>query len=175
MYRIRYEKDKNYLFVDAYNMINFWPDLVKLKDINLEDSRICFIDKMIEFSHFTKEKIILVFDAYLVKGSGGKIYKKNGIVIVFTKENERADHYIERELDMIGRLRNVRVATSDATIQEIILSRGGTRISARELLAEVENSKKVTKNLQKKLKEKNLSSFDKNDIKKLKDLKNNLK
>ncbi|MCP6014266.1 NYN domain-containing protein, partial [Klebsiella pneumoniae] len=92
-------------------------DLVKLKDINLEDSRICFIDKMIEFSHFTKEKIILVFDAYLVKGSGGKIYKKDGIVIVFTKENERADHYIERELDMIGRLRNVRVATSDATIQ----------------------------------------------------------
>lgn len=87
MYRIRYEKDKNYLFVDAYNMINFWPDLVKLKDINLEDSRICFIDKMIEFSHFTKEKIILVFDAYLVKGSGGKIYKKDGIVIVFTKEN----------------------------------------------------------------------------------------
>lgn len=45
MYRIRYEKDKNYLFVDAYNMINFWPDLVKLKDINLEDSRICFIEK----------------------------------------------------------------------------------------------------------------------------------
>ena len=52
---LKYEKDKNYLFVDAYNMINFWPDLVKLKDINLEDSRICFIDKMIEFSHFTKD------------------------------------------------------------------------------------------------------------------------
>lgn len=175
MQRINYEKDKNYLFVDAYNIINFWPQLNKLKSINLEDSRNALIDIMIEFSHVTKEKIILVFDAYLVKGSGGKYYKKDGIEIVFTKENERTDYFIERELDRIGRLRNIRVATSDATIQEIILSRGGTRISARELMIEVENSRKLTRNFQKKLRIKNVNAINKSDIKKLKNLKNYLK
>ncbi|MFR9277365.1 MAG: NYN domain-containing protein, partial [Peptoniphilus senegalensis] len=100
----RYRRDVNYLFVDGYNIINSWQNLIKLKNISLEDARNELIDIMIEFSHSTKEHIILVFDAYLVKKSGGKTYYRDGIDIIFTKEFETADHYIERQLDEIGKL-----------------------------------------------------------------------
>lgn len=158
----------NYLFVDGYNIINSWQNLIKLKNISLEDARNELIDIMIEFSHSTKEYIILVFDAYLVKKSGGKTYYKDGIDIIFTKEFETADHYIERQLDEIGKLTNVRVATSDNIEQQIILSRGGTRISARELEAEVENSKKKIFHVTKKLKEEKVTALDDEIIYKLK-------
>ena len=84
-YISRYRRDENYLFVDGYNIINSWQNLIDLKNISLEDARNELIDIMIEFSHSTREHIILVFDAYLVKKSGGKIYIKDGIDIVFTK------------------------------------------------------------------------------------------
>lgn len=171
----RYEKNKNYLFIDGYNIINFWEPLNKLKEISFEEARNELINILIEFSHTTSEKIILVFDAYLVKGSSEKIYSKDGIDIVFTKENESADHYIERELDRIGRLRNVRVASSDSTVQSIILSRGGSRTSARELEIEVINSKKVTENFRRKLKRDKVNSLDNNNLKKLKDFKDYLR
>ena len=173
-YISRYRRDENYLFVDGYNIINSWQNLIDLKNISLEDARNELIDIMIEFSHSTREHIILVFDAYLVKKSGGKIYIKDGIDIVFTKEFETADHYIERQLDEIGKLTNVRVATSDNVEQQIILSRGGTRISARELEAEVENSKEKISKVAKKLKEEKVSAFQESDIEALRILKRNL-
>ena len=114
----RYKRDVNYLFVDGYNIINSWQPLIELKNVSLEDARNELIDIMIEFSHTRREHIILVFDAYLVKKSGGKTYKKDGIDVIFTKEFETADHYIERQLDEIGRLTNVRVATSDNVEQQ---------------------------------------------------------
>ena len=76
--RSRYRRDVSYLFVDGYNIINSWQNLIKLKNISLEDARNELIDTMIEFSHSTKEHIILVFDAYLVKKSGGKNYQCAG-------------------------------------------------------------------------------------------------
>ncbi|MDY3902888.1 NYN domain-containing protein [Peptoniphilus sp.] len=167
----RYKRDVNYLFVDGYNIINSWQNLIKLKSISLEDARNELIDTMIEFSHSTKEHIILVFDAYLVKKSGGKTYHRDGIDIIFTKEFETADHYIERQLDEIGKLTNVRVATSDNVEQQIILSRGGTRISARELEAEVENSKNKVIHVAKKLKEEKVSALDEEIIHQLKKIK----
>ncbi|MFR8926918.1 NYN domain-containing protein [Peptoniphilus senegalensis] len=167
----RYRRDVNYLFVDGYNIINSWQNLIKLKNISLADARNELIDIMIEFSHSTKEHIILVFDAYLVKKSGGKTYYRDGIDIIFTKEFETADHYIERQLDEIGKLTNVRVATSDNIEQQIILSRGGTRISARELEAEVENSKKKIFHVAKKLKEEKVTALDDEIIYKLKKFK----
>lgn len=167
----RYKRDVNYLFVDGYNIINSWQNLIKLKNISLEDARNELIDTMIEFSHSTKEQIILVFDAYLVKKSGGKTYRRDGIEIIFTKEFETADHYIERQLDEIGKLTNVRVATSDNVEQQIILSRGGTRISARELEAEVENSKNKVIHVAKKLKEEKVSALDEEIIHQLKKIK----
>lgn len=167
----RYKRDVNYLFVDGYNIINSWQSLIELKNISLEDARNELIDTMIEFSHSTKEHIILVFDAYLVKKSGGKTYKRDGIDVIFTKEFETADHYIERQLDEIGKLTNVRVATSDNVEQQIILSRGGTRISARELEAEVNNSKNKVNYVAKKLKEERVTALDEDIIHKLKKLK----
>ena len=170
----RYRRDVNYLFVDGYNIINSWQSLIELKNVSLEDARNELIDTMIEFSHSTKEHIILVFDAYLVKKSGGKTYKKDGIDVIFTKEFETADHYIERQLDEIGKLTNVRVATSDNVEQQIILSRGGTRISARELEAEVNNSKNKVNYVAKKLKEERVTALDEDIIHKLKKLKHEM-
>ena len=170
----RYRRDVNYLFVDGYNIINSWQNLIELKNISLEDARNELIDTMIEFSHTTKEHIILVFDAYLVKKSGGKTYKRDGIDVIFTKEFETADHYIERQLDEIGKLTNVRVATSDNVEQQIILSRGGTRISARELEAEVNDSKNKVNYVAKKLKEERVTSLDEDVIHKLRKLKHDM-
>lgn len=169
-----YRRDVNYLFVDGYNIINSWQSLIELKNVSLEDARNELIDTMIEFSHSTKEHIILVFDAYLVKKSGGKTYKRDGIDVIFTKEFETADHYIERQLDEIGKLTNVRVATSDNVEQQIILSRGGTRISARELEAEVNNSKNKVSYVAKRLKEERVTSLDEDIILKLKKLKHDM-
>lgn len=170
----RYRRDTNYLFVDGYNIINSWQNLIDLKKVSLEDARNELIDIMIEFSHTTKEHVILVFDAYLVKKSGGKTYKRDGIDIIFTKEFETADHYIERQLDNIGKLTNVRVATSDNVEQQIILSRGGTRISARELEAEVNNSKNKVNHVAKKLKEEKVTALDEEIIHKLKILRRDI-
>lgn len=170
----RYRRDVNYLFVDGYNIINSWQSLIELKNVSLEDARNELIDILIEFSHSTKEHIILVFDAYLVKKSGGKTYKRDGIDVIFTKEFETADHYIERQLDEIGKLTNVRVATSDNVEQQIILSRGGTRISARELEAEVNNSKNKVNYVAKKLKEEKVTALDEDIIHKLKKLKHDM-
>lgn len=172
--RTRYKRGVNYLFVDGYNIINSWDNLIKLKNISLEEAREALVNDMIEFSHTTKEHVILVFDAYLVKKSGGKTYHRDGIDIIYTKEFETADHYIERELDEIGRLTNVRVATSDNVEQQIILSRGGTRISARELQAEVENSKNKVELVAKKLKQNRVSPFDENTITRLIELKKSI-
>lgn len=175
MKRNRYRKNKNYLFVDGYNIINSWENLKEISKISLEEARNELINTLEEFSHTTTEKIILVFDAYLVKKSGGKIYNLDGIDVVFTKEFESADHYIERELDKIGKLTRVRVATSDGTEQEIILSRGGTRVSAREFEIEVLNSQKKTEIYRKKLKEENINRIDKKYLERLIELRKNLK
>jgi predicted RNA-binding protein with PIN domain len=84
----------------------------------------------------------VVFDAHLVKGSLEKMEKHAGVEVVYTKEHETADSYIEKQLDKIGRYERVQVATSDGAIQQIVISRGGTRISAHEMILEIENTKK---------------------------------
>lgn len=172
--RSPYKKGKNYLFVDGYNIINSWNNLIKLKNVSLEDARDELINIMIEFSHVTKEEIILVFDAYQVKKSAGKVYNEDGIKVVFTKEFETADHFIEKELDYIGRFTGVRVATSDNVEQQIILSRGGTRISARELEAEVLSQKIRTEKTLQKLKEERVYSLDEKSLDALENLKKSL-
>ena len=139
------KKPKEYLFVDGYNIINSWNNLRELSDLNLEVAREELIEIMAEYQHYSGIKIIVVFDAHLVKGNSGKKETIKGIEIVYTKESETADQYIERRLDDIGRIERVRVATSDWMEQQIILGRGGTRISARELQVEIFNHKKLVK------------------------------
>jgi predicted RNA-binding protein with PIN domain len=131
---------KEYLFIDGYNIINQWQ---YYKDIrNIANSRNKLIELLIEYQAYTGLKVIVVFDAHLVKGSLEKMEKHAGVEVVYTKEHETADSYIEKQLDKIGRYERVQVATSDGAIQQIVISRGGTRISAHEMILEIENTKK---------------------------------
>lgn len=149
---------KEYLFVDGYNIINSWEKLKLKKDINLEEARDELIEILAEYHHYSGIQIVIVFDAQLVKKNLGDEIDYKGIKIIYTKEFETADHYIERILDKVGRIKRIRVATSDWLEQQIILSRGGTRISARELEIEIENKMSiVNKNIKHKNKINNLS------------------
>lgn len=151
-------KPKEYLFVDGYNIINSWESLKLKKDINLEEARDELMDILAEYHHYSGIKIILVFDAHFVKDNLGEKINYKGIQVVFTKERESADHYIEKKLNKVGRIKRIRVATSDWLEQQIILSRGGTRISARELEIEVKNKmRRIKKTTEYKNKENNSS------------------
>lgn len=143
---------EEYLFVDGYNIINSWDNLKKLAEVSFEDARMELLDILVEYSHLKGIKVIVVFDGHLVKGNIGEKEKYKGIEVVFTKENETADHYIEKTLHEIGRIKRVRVATSDWVEQQIVLSRGGTRVSAKELEVEIYNEKR---NLRRRSSDKN--------------------
>lgn len=175
---LRYLKDRDYLFVDGYNIINSWEIFKDTMKVDLEKARIELIDLMIEYAHVTDQEVILVYDAYRVKKSPGKIYKVGGIYVVFTKEFETADHFIEKELDKIGRVRRVRVATSDKIEQQIILQRGGSRISAMELFAEVESERNKIERKSKDMtsdSKNHIGALDENIKEQLVELKDNLK
>ncbi|HHZ02034.1 MAG TPA: NYN domain-containing protein [Tissierellia bacterium] len=131
---------KEYLFIDGYNVINQWQ---YYRDVggNIENSRNKLIELLVEYQAYKGIKVILVFDAHLVKGSQEKKEMISGVEVVYTKANETADSYIEKQLDKIGRYERVMVATSDRAIQQIVLARGGVRITARELILELENTK----------------------------------
>lgn len=146
---------KEYLFIDGYNIINAWKNLKSISEISLDAARNELIEIMAEYQSFTGIEIIIVFDAHLLKGSNEKKEKIYNITVVYTKERETADGYIEKKLDAIGRNKTVRVATSDWLEQQVILGRGGTRISARELKIEVDDIKKAIERKRKKDEESN--------------------
>lgn len=128
---------KEYLLVDGYNIIFAWERLKYIADDDLNQARDTLLDIMSNYQGYKKIEVIVVFDAHKVKGSIRNIYRFHNIDVVFTKEKETADHFIEAVTHAIGREHRVRVATSDALEQTIILSKGATRISARELEREV--------------------------------------
>ncbi len=161
---------QEYLFVDGYNVINTW-EILKSDLDNLDEAREKLIEILVEYQAFSAIDITLVFDAHLVKGNNGTREERNGLKIIYTKENETADHYIERSIDQIGRLKRVRVATSDNLEQQIILGRGATRISSRELESEIFGSReRVGKNLYRE-NEKNNYKFGRLDDKTIESLK----
>ncbi|HEX7056616.1 MAG TPA: NYN domain-containing protein [Bacilli bacterium] len=122
------------LIVDGYNIIGAWPELERLKDVRLEDARDRLIDILAEFQGITGFRVILVFDAHQVPGLG-KYYRQHRLQIMYTKEKETADEYIERLVAELAENRNVRirVATSDQVEQHVIFGKGALRLSAREL------------------------------------------
>lgn len=132
---------KEYLFIDGYNVINQWQ---YYRDVsyNIENSRNKLLELLVEYQAYKGLRVVVVFDAHLVKGSQEKKEVVSGVEVVYTREHETADSYIEKQLDRIGRYEKVQVATSDRAIQQIVLARGGTRISAQELLLELENTKR---------------------------------
>lgn len=127
----------DYLLVDGYNIIFAWQELKELADINIDSARDKLIEKLANYQGYKGCKLILVFDAYKVKGGKENVIKQDGLWIVYTKEAETADRYIAKaSLELTGK-GMVRVATSDALIQMIIFGSGAVRTSARELEAEV--------------------------------------
>ncbi len=127
----------DYLLVDGYNIIFAWDELKVLAKDNLESARIRLAEILCNYQGYRNCTVILVFDAYRVKGNPGSRIKYNNIHIVYTKEAETADSYIEKTVHRISRDYNVTVATSDATEQIIIFGAGANRLSANGLKEEV--------------------------------------
>ena len=126
------------LLVDGYNIIFAWPDLKELSKVNIEGARGKLMDILCNYQGYKKNIVILVFDGYKVPGNIGEVLKYHNIYVVYTKEAETADQYIEKTVQEIGKKYYVRVATSDALEQMIILGQGAHRIAAKELLAEIQ-------------------------------------
>ena len=134
-YKPVYEEE--YLLVDGYNIIFAWDELKALAAENLEGARTKLMEIMCNYQGFCGCHLILVFDAYKVKGNPGSVEQFHNISVVYTKEAETADMYIEKTTKEIARKKRVRVATSDGMEQIIILGHGAIRISARAFQEEV--------------------------------------
>ena len=141
-YDIRDQRAKpEYLLVDGYNIIFAWDDLHALARQDVNAAREVLTELLIEYRAFRKCQVILVFDAYKVKGGVGSVERRGGIYVVYTKEAETADAYIEKTTYDLGKDHRVRVATSDGMEQWIILGHGALRLSARAFRAEVEQTR----------------------------------
>lgn len=138
------ERQKNkksretFLLVDGYNIIFAWEDLSALAEVNIESARDKLMDILCNYQGYKQCTLILVFDAYKVEGNPGEVLKHHNIYVVYTKEAETADQYIEKTVRRIGRGYDVTVATSDALEQVIILGQGAQRMSADGLKEEIE-------------------------------------
>ena len=138
----QWEIAPEYLLVDGYNIIFAWDELNALSKESLDAARHRLMDILCNYQGFKKCVLILVFDAYRVPGSPGSIEQYHNIHVVYTKEAETADMFIERVTHEIGRNRRVRVATSDGMEQVIILGHGALRVSARMFHEEVQDVEK---------------------------------
>ena len=131
-------KGPEYLLVDGYNIIYAWEELKQAARTSLDAARQMLMDILSNYQGFQKSVVILVFDAYKVPRGIQDVYKYHNIYVVYTKEAETADTYIERATYEIGKHHRVRVATSDGAEQLIILGHGALRLSATTFKAEVE-------------------------------------
>ena len=136
------EPKKEYLLVDGYNIIFAWEELNELAKASIDAARNKLMDILSNYQGFIGCTLILVFDAYKVKGTQGEVQKYHNIYVVYTKEAETADQYIEKTTHEIGRKYKVTVATSDALEQVIVMGQGAYRISARDFYEEVERTEK---------------------------------
>ncbi len=131
-----------YLLIDGYNIIFASEELKAIARDNLEDARNILIDRICSFKALRPQEVILVFDAYKVKGNRGEVEKIHNISVVYTKEAQTADAYIEKTAHELGKKHQVQVATSDSLEQMIILGSGAVRISAAAFIKEMEETEK---------------------------------
>ena len=129
---------KDYLLVDGYNIIHAWEELSALAREDLDGARAKLIDLLRNYQSWRGCQVIVVFDAYKIKGGKGSVEQLGDLYVVYTKEAETADMYIERTTYQLSRDNRVRVATSDGLEQMIILGHGAVRMSAAELKYEVD-------------------------------------
>jgi predicted RNA-binding protein with PIN domain len=132
---------REYLLVDGYNIIFGWPSLANLAKTSLSAARETLMDILCDYQGYRKMELILVFDAYKVEGNPGSTAKYHNIHVVYTREAETADQYIEKVTHEIGRRHRVTVATSDGLEQVIILGQGAARMSAQGLYQEIQAAK----------------------------------
>lgn len=138
--------EKEYLLVDGYNVIFAWDDLKALAAVNIDSARDKLIDVMSNYQGYVGCELILVFDAYKVKQNPGSITKHGNIHVVYTKEAETADMYIEKTTHELGRKYKVTVASSDGLEQLIIMGQGALRMSSCGLREEVERVNQILRN-----------------------------
>lgn len=131
---------EQYLLVDGYNIIFAWDELKELAKINLDSARTRLMDMLCNYQGYKKMKLILVFDAYKVSGGQGSVLQYHNIHVIYTKEAETADQYIEKTVNEIGQKYDVTVATSDSLEQMIIFGSGARRLSAKGLWEEMQAS-----------------------------------
>lgn len=136
------KKQEEYLLVDGYNIIFSWEELNELAKDSLDGARMKLMEELCNYQGYTKQHLIVVFDAYKVKGNPGSVEKYHNIHVVFTKEAETADMYIEKVTHEIGKKHKVTVATSDGLEQVIIMQQGALRLSAKDLEKQIQWTKK---------------------------------
>lgn len=134
------------IFVDGYNVINSWPNLKATKDFTFEGARQLLIEILHNYSAFNLCRIFIVFDAHKVLGSIEKEEQiSDNIFIVFTKDGETADSYIEKRVNQLGRKYEIVVVTSDNLEQQTIFQRGAARMSSLEFYNEILKVEKMIK------------------------------
>ena len=137
------KKQKEYLIIDAYNVINNWPELIEIRD-NLEYAREKLVDLMLEYGAYKGYQVFVVFDAPYTTEKENVQKVSSFLTVVFTEEDETADSYIEKLAYASVRIeKKVYVVTSDWVEQMVILGAGAYRISSRELRKEVKKAKKA--------------------------------
>lgn len=170
--------EKEYLLIDGYNIVFAWEDLRELAIKDIMAARDKLIDLIVDFAGFRKEHVILVFDAYKVRGGRGEVIHVGGIDVIYTKEAETADLYIEKAAHELSKRYKVTVATSDAVEQVIIYGAGAYRMSAQNLLEELVLTKSLMREHYEKRDEKKaggiLAQMSEEDAKALKEHLKNL-
>lgn len=136
---------KRYLLVDGYNVIHSWNELKELASENLAAARDSLCESLCNYAGYSGEEVIVVFDAYKVSGGTGSVLKYNNIHVIYTKEAETADAYIEKACHEIAKENHVRVVSSDGMVQLIVMGSGALRISSTEFkdMIEEESSENI--------------------------------
>jgi predicted RNA-binding protein with PIN domain len=135
---VNYVHQDDVLIVDGYNIIFAWDELKTVAAENFDAARAALVETLCNYQGMRQCRVILVFDAYRVKGGAGSREKQAGVEIVYTKEGETADAYIERLTHELGKSYHVKVATGDGLEQLMVLGHGAQRMTSRELQWEME-------------------------------------
>ena len=143
---IGYVQKDDVLLVDGYNMIFAWDDLKEIAKDHLDAARAALIQQLCNYQGMRRCRVILVFDAYRVKGGAGTREQEAGVEIVYTSEGETADAYIERLSYELGKTYRVKVATGDGLEQQVVLGHGAQRLTARELQWELGQARERMEN-----------------------------
>lgn len=162
-------KCKKVLIVDGYNILNAWEKYKSFLNLSFEHAREEIIFDMGEFAKLENIKLFLVFDAYKINFAS-KIENIKGIHVIYTKKNETADQYIEKKMDEFGRKIFITVATDDSLIQKLVMQRGGSVLTSKEMLYRYENLKNKMKRYETKNRIRNKSYINTLDEKVLKNL-----